>query len=284
MARQSALCRVLAPSTYIALNSPPIMSKPQLSNIPGIIYLNTQAANRLTPDYLCSPGNWEAFRDPKFRLALAYLWGDAKWVKELYGPAAEAEAGGLEGVWTVLRQPNEADLSMANKILNDAGYEKGADGWRTSPSGKKIDIQFMFPTEQPLSQLFVLAYKSRAEKLAIDITPVASDFASIINTNVARKFDMQLMGGMWMCPSPDYPMQYHVGKDDRPGAAVVQYGGAGDMKEMGGTGQQSGRALDIQDRRRSRGEHLESSGNTGLCSIHYDVSRRSLKYTSAGYR
>jgi len=45
--------------------------------------------------------------------------------------------------------PETYDLALANKILDDAGYPKGADGIRVTPSGDRMSYEVLLPSDIP---------------------------------------------------------------------------------------------------------------------------------------
>jgi peptide/nickel transport system substrate-binding protein len=91
-----------------------------------------------------------ALRDPKFRHALGYAVDLDRIVKSAYQGAAEAGmtiVPSAYGGWHW--QPTGEDkftfdLDKAGQLLDEAGYEKGADGKRTMPDGKPIGTLRLF--------------------------------------------------------------------------------------------------------------------------------------------
>ena len=103
-----------------------------------------------------NPGNAEAFADINFRHAFS-LALDRKSMVDIAGygyPVVNEHASGLPPRFDSWR--NKAaegpldewmtyDLDKANKVLDDAGYKKGDDGFRTTPSGKPISFAIIVP-------------------------------------------------------------------------------------------------------------------------------------------
>ncbi|WHO75994.1 ABC transporter substrate-binding protein [Rhizobium sp. BT03] len=101
-------------------------------------------------------GNLEAYKDLNFRHAFS-LAMDRKSMVDIAGfgyPVVNEHATGLPPrfeSWRNKQAEGDKDAFMgfdtekANKILDDAGYKKGADGFRTTPSGKPIAFPIIVP-------------------------------------------------------------------------------------------------------------------------------------------
>lgn len=102
------------------------------------------------------PGLSEAFNDINFRRAFS-LAMDRTAMVDIAGfgyPVVNLHASGLPPRFDAWR--NKAaegtqdewmtlDIDKANKVLDDAGYKKGADGFRTTPKGEAIAFSIMVP-------------------------------------------------------------------------------------------------------------------------------------------
>ncbi len=102
------------------------------------------------------PGNSEAFNDIAFRHAFS-LAMDRTSMVDIAGfgyPVVNLHASGLPPRFDSWR--NKAaegdkdvwmtyDIDKANKVLDDAGYKKGADGFRTTPKGQPISFVIIVP-------------------------------------------------------------------------------------------------------------------------------------------
>lgn len=102
------------------------------------------------------PGNSEAFNDINFRHAFS-LAMDRTSMVDIAGfgyPVVNLHASGLPPRFDSWR--NKAaegdkdvwmtyDIDKANKVLDDAGYKKGADGFRTTPKGQPITFVIIVP-------------------------------------------------------------------------------------------------------------------------------------------
>ncbi len=100
--------------------------------------------------------NAEAFNDINFRRAFS-LAMDRKSMVDIAGygyPVVNEHASGLPPRFDAWRNKEAEgskdewmayDIDKANKVLDDAGYKKGADGFRTTPSGKPIVFTIAVP-------------------------------------------------------------------------------------------------------------------------------------------
>jgi len=101
-------------------------------------------------------GNLEAYKDLNFRHAFS-LAMDRKSMVDIAGfgyPVVNEHATGLPPRFESWRNKDAEggkdafmgfDTEKAGKILDDAGYKKGADGFRTTPSGKPIAFPIIVP-------------------------------------------------------------------------------------------------------------------------------------------
>ncbi|TAU80242.1 ABC transporter substrate-binding protein (plasmid) [Rhizobium leguminosarum] len=101
-------------------------------------------------------GNLEAYEDLNFRHAFSLAMDRASMV-DIAGfgyPVVNEHATGLPPRFETWRNKGAEgdkdafmgfDTEKANKILDDAGYKKGADGFRTTPSGKPIAFPIIVP-------------------------------------------------------------------------------------------------------------------------------------------
>lgn len=101
-------------------------------------------------------GNLEAYKDLNFRHAFS-LAMDRKSMVDIAGfgyPVVNEHATGLPPRFESWRNKDAEggkdafigfDTEKASKILDDAGYKKGADGFRTTPSGKPIAFPIIVP-------------------------------------------------------------------------------------------------------------------------------------------
>ena len=141
------------------------------------------------------PVNWLAFNtkadkisDPVVRKAIAYAVDREFILKALIvlGTAAPAKTGIHPGspFYNDSVEAYDLDLDKANKMLDDAGYAKGADGVRFP-----LTVDYGWPTMKPFAEYM----KPQLKKIGIDVTVRASaDFPTWAKRISNHEFDMTM--------------------------------------------------------------------------------------------
>jgi peptide/nickel transport system substrate-binding protein len=82
--------------------------------------------------------------DPKVREALSLAIDRETMAKQLYGSTGDATSNVLTTPTELASKSNkyEFNLEKANKLLDDTGYKKGADGVRTTPQGARMKMVY----------------------------------------------------------------------------------------------------------------------------------------------
>ncbi|GAA3512799.1 peptide/nickel transport system substrate-binding protein [Streptosporangium album] len=101
-----------------------------------------------------------ALKDPKVRQAIHYAIDKQALVDQvLNGLAVPADGSVIPPMYKDFFWQAEGDdlvthdVAKANQILDDAGYEKGPDGVRTMPDGKrKLEMRFSIHTDTPVEE------------------------------------------------------------------------------------------------------------------------------------
>lgn len=135
--------------------------------------------NRTNPDPALGdkrsePGNPHPFlSDLKVRQALALAIDNAEMAKQLYGPAGTGTCNAVTAPPAVASKNTtcKADLAAANKLLDDAGWAKGADGVRQKTvDGKVVKMNIIYQTAvNALRQKEQAFVKDAWEKLGIKV-------------------------------------------------------------------------------------------------------------------
>ena len=166
----------------------------------------------------------ESWKEPVARIALNHAIDKAKFVKlshEGVTPTSGSAGMGLEGygwlepfLWPAygdlidFRDKNADlyekhntmvhDVDKANKLLDDAGYTKGSDGIRVTPSGEKMSAVIRWiPTGY-------VEFPAPVQSLVEDLTAIGVDASQEqvqwgpFGDSAMGEFDMQLM---WVCGS-----------------------------------------------------------------------------------
>jgi peptide/nickel transport system substrate-binding protein len=82
--------------------------------------------------------------DPKVREAMALAIDRETIAKQLYGGAGDASPNVLTTPTDLYSKNTKYEFSLekANKLLDDAGYKKGADNIRTTPQGVRMKVTY----------------------------------------------------------------------------------------------------------------------------------------------
>ena len=128
--------------------------------------------------------NWkEVVQDVRFRQALNYAIDRDEIIDSLYYGFAEPS----EVIDSTL------DLEKANQLLDEMGMEKGSDGYRIGPDGKRFSIPFEIQTAAPdmipLAELLVEMWK----EIGIHVTVKTIDQALWETRRTANELQASIM-------------------------------------------------------------------------------------------
>lgn len=148
-----------------------------------------------------TPNTQEApFDDPQLREALS-LAMDREQISEVamqgYTPPAHPTGLPMPAYESSLSAEYadaaySRDVEAANDLLNEAGYELGADGVRTTPDGEPMSYPLEIPSDWvdwvTISQLLVEQFA----EVGIEITPQGVSFDSWVETRNSGSFDLTI--------------------------------------------------------------------------------------------
>jgi peptide/nickel transport system substrate-binding protein len=154
------------------------------------------------------------FQDLKFRQALALLVDRATVGEELYGETGEV-TGNFVNAPAQFRSRNtrwEFSIDKANRLLDEAGYRRGPDGFRVDRAGRRIKLLFQTSTNS-LRQKNQAIVKQACARAGIDVelkSVVASVFFSSdpANPDTYSHFyaDLQMYNTTQTSPDPQFFM------------------------------------------------------------------------------
>lgn len=101
------------------------------------------------------------------------------------------------------------DVAKANKLLDEAGWKKGADGIRTK-DGVRFQINFLESTGVSTAETIASVAKENYKKLGIDLEIQPMDFTQIITKCGNHDFDMAFMGASFNTADPDQSSSYET--------------------------------------------------------------------------
>lgn len=146
------------------------------------------------------------FSDVKVRQALTYGLDRANVNKSVYGKYAQVINEPLPAVswgYDATGITNyKYDPAKANKLLDEAGWKKGADGIRTK-DGKKFQIHFLQSTGNSVNDKLVPIAKEDFKKIGIDFVAEPMEFKQVLNKTRSHDFEMSFMGAALTTADPD---------------------------------------------------------------------------------
>ncbi|MEV1248191.1 ABC transporter substrate-binding protein [Nonomuraea sp. NPDC049750] len=159
-----------------------------------------------------------ALKDPKVRTALHYAIDKQKLADEVQSGLAKPADGSIippmykEFFWEATGdQKVTYDVAKANKILDDAGYKKGADGVRTMPDGKrKLEFRFSIHTDTPIEDKLAEYLTGFFKEIGVTLTTVKLDSSKFSEqTGVTGLYDIAISG--WSVnPDPEEVLATHL--------------------------------------------------------------------------
>lgn len=97
------------------------------------------------------------------------------------------------------------DIAAANKMLDDAGYTKGADGIRNDKQGKPLNLRLMGRNSDPTHALLAQFVQGWLKEIGIGTTVALVDPKQVNNDSTLGKYDLYFTG--WgIGPDPDFQL------------------------------------------------------------------------------
>jgi peptide/nickel transport system substrate-binding protein len=159
-----------------------------------------------------------ALKDPRVRQALHAAIDKQKLVDEVQNGLAQPADGSIippmykDFFWQASGdQKISYDVAKANKILDDAGYKKGADGIRTMPDGsRKLQFRFSIHTDTPIEDKLAEYLTGWFKELGIQLSTKRLDSSKFTEeTGTTALFDIAISG--WSVnPDPEEVLATHL--------------------------------------------------------------------------
>lgn len=110
---------------------------------------------------------------------------------------------------------NAYDLDSAVQLLDEAGYVDGdGDGYRETPNGEAIDLNFVYYTGRPEQQIVVEATQAQLGEIGIKVTPKVQDTQAVIDMLEKGDYDMLCMSiNVLNCGDPENHMTTYFSTD-----------------------------------------------------------------------
>ena len=154
------------------------------------------------------------FQDPRMRQAMALLVDRGTIAEELYGEAGRATPNYLNAPPRFHSRNTRWEFSVdkANRLLDEAGYRRGSDGFRVGRDGKRLRLLYQTSTNA-LRQKNQAIVKQACAKAGVDVelkSVVASVFFSTdpANADTLGHFyaDLQMYNTGMTSPDPQWFM------------------------------------------------------------------------------
>jgi peptide/nickel transport system substrate-binding protein len=159
-----------------------------------------------------------ALKDQRVRQALHYAIDKQKLVDEVQNGLAVPADGSIvppmykDFFWSATGAEKVShDVAKANKILDDAGYKKGADGIRTMPDGsRKLQFRFSIHTDTPIEDKLAEYLTGWFKEIGITLTTKRLDSSKFTEeTGTTALFDLAISG--WSVnPDPEEVLATHL--------------------------------------------------------------------------
>ncbi|HET6294717.1 MAG TPA: ABC transporter substrate-binding protein, partial [Kribbella sp.] len=159
-----------------------------------------------------------ALKDPLVRQALHHALDKQKLVDEVQNGLARPADGSIvppmykDFFWEATGDEKVTfDVAKANKILDDAGYKKGADGIRTMPDGsRKLQFRFSIHTDTPIEDKLAEYLTGWLKDIGITLTTKRLDSSKFTEeTGTTALFDIAISG--WSVnPDPEEVLATHL--------------------------------------------------------------------------
>lgn len=150
------------------------------------------------------------FSDPKVRQALTYGLERQKIENTVYkGYADVLNIPQSKVAWTYTDEginKYEYNADKANKLLDEAGWKKGADGIREK-DGKKFVIHFSASSPNPVNDAIIPVAKEDYAKLGIQFVPETMEFNAVLQKAEKNNVEMYFMAH-GLVADPDVTILY----------------------------------------------------------------------------
>jgi peptide/nickel transport system substrate-binding protein len=150
--------------------------------------------------------------DRRVRIALTHVWPRADAARQLYPPDGAALLTGpyLPGARENAPEiaPPAYDPALAGRLLDEAGYRRGADGVRRSGS-RRLTFEVLYPAGYTMYANVAEILRGAYEKAGIELTQRAVDWAAYTQRIAAGEFDVEIGGTLYLPPKADLYSYYH---------------------------------------------------------------------------
>ncbi|MFD6949411.1 ABC transporter substrate-binding protein [Nocardiopsis sp. TSRI0078] len=157
-----------------------------------------------------------ALADRTLRQAIVMAVDNEEIVDKAHGGRAVAAGGYIPPRYEDFHWAPEgggADLGFdpdaANAMLDEAGYERGADGVRVSPDGDRLRLRMHVHQDRPANVNAGLILVERLADIGIEVQNLTVDPGVLSDALYAGEYDL-IFTGWTVNPDPDYVLSIHT--------------------------------------------------------------------------
>lgn len=152
------------------------------------------------------------FADRRVRIALSHVWPRAQAARQLYPPDGATLltgpylAGARENATGVA--PPSYDPELAGRMLDEAGYPRGADGTRRSAT-RRLAFEVLYPAGYPIYANIAEILRGSYQKIGVAVSQRVLDWAAYTQRVAAGEFDAEIGATLLLPPNADLYTYYH---------------------------------------------------------------------------
>jgi peptide/nickel transport system substrate-binding protein len=151
--------------------------------------------------YNLDPAKTDLFQDVKVRQALLYALDRDAMVKAIMfgqGSVADTSVPPISWAFNQANQPQyKFDTAQAEKLLDEAGWAKGADGIRAK-DGKKLSFSCYTNAGNKTRESYVTVMQEQWRKVGVEMTPKTEEWNAFLDRiTKTRDFECFLVGFSW---------------------------------------------------------------------------------------
>ncbi|ALV44418.1 hypothetical protein MB46_01655 [Arthrobacter alpinus] len=155
-----------------------------------------------------------ALQDLKVRQAIVMAIDNKTLLEKVLQGLGEPATGEVPAAypqynWKTDELPLQYNVEAANKLLDEAGYAKGADGLRVGKDGKALKLRLTGRNSDATHQQMADYIKPWLKEIGIDVTTAMKASAQINDDSTVGNYDLYFTG--WgMGPEPDYQLSINT--------------------------------------------------------------------------
>ncbi|HKD12137.1 MAG TPA: ABC transporter substrate-binding protein [Thermoanaerobaculia bacterium] len=150
--------------------------------------------------------------DRRVRLALARTWPRQMTALQLYPPDGARLVSGPYPAGAAENAPDvkipEEDPAAAGRLLDEAGWKLGSDGWRVR-GGKRASIEILYAAGTPIYANLAQILKEGYAKVGVELTLRALDWAAYSERLAAGDFEIAPYANTFWPPHLDQYLYFH---------------------------------------------------------------------------